>query len=83
MKIQRTHHTSFIIMGVICMALMLTCLTGFIVSAATGNGINSDITSNEKVWNMGSISMNYESYLNGTWKLNFKSASDGFVAEEK
>lgn len=82
MKIQRTHHTSFIIIGVICMVLMITCLTGFIVRAASGSGINSDITSSEKVWNLGSISMNYESHLNNIWKLDFKSASDGFIAEE-
>lgn len=83
MEMRRTHHTGFIIMGVVCMVLMLTCLTGFIVSAAAGSGINSDVTSNEKVWNLGSISKNYESCLKGVWKLDFKRASDGFVAEEK
>lgn len=83
MEMKRTHHISFIITGVICMVLMVTCLTGFIVSTAAGKGINSDIASNEKVWNLGSISMNYESYLNGVWKLDFKSASNGFIAEEK
>lgn len=82
MEMQRTHHTGFIIMGVICMVLMVTCLTGFIAKAASGSGINSDITSNEKVWNMGSISKNYENFKNGVWKLDFRSASDGFVAEE-
>lgn len=41
MEIRRTHHISFLIMGIICMVLMLTCLTGFIVSAASGSGINS------------------------------------------
>lgn len=83
MEMRRTHHKGFIIMGIICMVLMLACLIGFIISVATGNGINSDITLNKKVWNLGSISKNYESHLNGIWKLNFKSASDGFVAEEK
>lgn len=83
MNMQRTHHIRFIITGAVCMVLMITCLTGFIVKAAAGSGINSDAASNEKVWNMGSIRMNYESYVNGVWKLDFKSASDGFVAEEK
>lgn len=83
METQRTHHTGFIITGIICMVLMLTCLIGFIVSATSGNGINYDVTSSEKVWNLGGISKNTESYLNGVWKLDFKSASDGFVAEEK
>lgn len=83
MEMKRTHHTNFIIMGIICMVLMVTCLTGFIIYAATGTAINSDVTSNEKIWNLGSISMNYENYLNGVWKLDFKSASNGFAAEEK
>lgn len=48
MEIRRTHHISFLIMGIICMVLMLTCLTGFIVSAASGSGINSNAASNEK-----------------------------------
>lgn len=83
MEMKRTHHIGFIIMGIICMIFMFTCLAGFIVSASTKDGINSDITSNKKVWNLGSIRKNYESYSNGIWKLNFKSASDGFIAEEK
>lgn len=83
MEIRRTHHISFLIMGIICMVLMLTCLTGFIVSAASGSGINSNAASNEKVWNLGVISKNYENHSNGVWKLDFKSASNGFIAEEK
>lgn len=83
MEKKRTHHMSFIIIGIICMVLMITCLTGFIVNASVGSGINSDVTSNEKVWNLGSIRMNRQSYSNGIWKLDFKSASDGFIAEEK
>lgn len=83
METQRTHHIGFIIMGVICMALMITCLTGFVVKAANGSGVNSDITSSEKVWNLGGISMNHDVYLNGVWSLDFKSASDGFIANEK
>lgn len=34
---QETHHLKFIVAGIISMVLMLVCLTGFIVSAATGN----------------------------------------------
>ena len=73
------HHLKFIVAGIISMVLMLVCLTGFIVSAATGNGVNTDVTSNDRVWNLGTISMNYDTYLNGVWKLDFRSASDGFV----
>lgn len=76
---QETHHLKFIIAGIISMVLMLVCLTGFIVSAATGNGVNTDVTSNDRVWNLGVISMNSNTYLNGVWKLDFRSASDGFV----
>ena len=39
---QETHHLKFIVAGIISMVLMLVCLTGFIVSAATGNGVNTD-----------------------------------------
>lgn len=83
MEKQRTHHLKYIVAGVVSLTIMLVCLTGFIVSATTSGNINTDITSNEKVWNLGTISMNYNTYLNGTWKLDFKSASDGFVAQEK
>lgn len=79
---QETHHLKFIVAGIISMVLMLVCLTGFIVSAATGNGVNTDVTSNDRVWNLGTISMNYDTYLNGVWKLDFRSASDGFVKEQ-
>lgn len=82
MELQRTHHISYIVLGMICMALMLTCLAGFIVSAAWGKGINADITSNEKVWNKGSIIMSQDVHVKGVWKLSFKSASDGFVAQK-
>lgn len=79
---QGTHNLKFIIAGIISMALMLICLTGFIVSAATGSGINTNIASDERVWNMGTISMNSNRYLDGLWKLDFRSASDGFVKEQ-
>lgn len=82
MKKQQTHHLKYIVAGIICMVLLLTCLTGFIASAAIKGNVNTSISSDEKVWNMGSISMNSNTYLNGLWKLDFKSASDGFVTQE-
>lgn len=83
MEKQRTHHLTYLIAGIISLVLMLTCLAGFIAAAATDGNVNTSVTSNEKIWNFGSISMNYNTYLGGVWKLNFKSASDGFVSEEK
>lgn len=82
MVTQGTHHLKFIVAGVVSMVLMLLCLTGFIVSSAAGNGVNRNIASNERVWNLGVISMNDNTYLNGVWKLDFKSASKGFVKEQ-
>lgn len=79
---QETHHLKFIVAGIVSMTLMLICLTGFIVSAATGNGINTNVASDDKIWNSGVISMNYNTYIDGVWKLNFRSASDGFVKEQ-
>lgn len=78
---QKTHHLPFLIAGVISMTLMLVCLTGFLISAATGNGINTDAASDEKIWNPGVISMNSSSCRDGVWKLDFKSASRGFIKE--
>lgn len=82
MEMRRTHHMGFIVAGVIGMVLMITCLTGFIVNAAAGKGYNSNVASSEKIWNLGSIRMNYNTYFNGVWKLDFKSATDGYIAEE-
>ena len=79
---QGTHHLKFIIAGVMSMVLMLVCLAGFIVSAAAGNGINTDVASEDQVWNLGTISMNYNTYLDGVWKLDFRSAGEGFVKEQ-
>lgn len=79
---QGTHHLKFIAAGIVSMVLMLVCLTGFIVSAASGNGINTNAASDERVWNLGTISMNYNAYRNGVWKLDFRSASEGFVKEQ-
>ena len=58
------------------MVLMLVCLTGFIVSAATGNGVNTDVTSNDRVWNLGVISMNSNTYLNGVWTVSYTHLAD-------
>lgn len=80
---KRTHNMKLIVTGTIFMLLTLACLTGFIASAAIGDQINTNIASNEKVWNTGTISMNGETHLNDIWKLDFKSASDGFVKESK
>ncbi len=79
---QGTHHLTFILCGIVSMALMLVCLTGFIVSAASGSGINTDVASGDRVWNMGVI-LDYGTYRNGVWKLHVKSASDGFVKEKR
>lgn len=79
---QKTHHLKLIAAGVGCMVLMLACLTGFIVSAAVGNGVNTNVASSERVWNLGTIRMNSNIYLDGVWHLDFRSASSGFVAEQ-
>ncbi len=79
---QGTHHLKLMIAGMVSMVLMTGCLTGFIANAAAGNGINTDVTSNEQVWNLGAISMNHNSYLDDVWKLDFRSASKGFLKEQ-
>lgn len=79
---QETHHIKFIIAGIVSMVLMLICLIGFVVSAAIGTGINTNVSSNERVWNLGTISMNYNTYLDGVWTLDFRHASDGFIEQE-
>lgn len=80
---KRTHHLTLIVTGFLCVALMLACLMGFFAAATSDGNVNRDIASKEKVWNTGVISMNYESNLKGVWKLDFKSASDGFIKETK
>lgn len=82
MEKKGTHHLKLIFAGVVSMALMLICLTGFVVKAAAGDGINTDVTSDEQVWNLGTISMNYNTYRENVWKLDFRSASEGFVKEQ-
>ena len=82
MEKKGTHHLKLIVAGVVSMALMLICLTGFVVKAAAGDGINTDVTSDEQVWNLGTIRMNYNTYRENVWKLDFRSASEGFVKEQ-
>ncbi|MCX4315640.1 MAG: zinc ribbon domain-containing protein, partial [Lachnospiraceae bacterium] len=79
---QGTHHLELIIVSIVSMVLMFGCLTGFIISAAAGNGINTNVASNDRVWNLGTIRMNYNTYVDGVWKLDFRSASEGFVKEQ-
>ncbi len=79
---QGTHHLKYMIAGIVSMVFMLVCLTGFVISAAAGNGINTDVASDERVWNLGVIHMNHSSYLDDVWKLDFRSASEGFVKEQ-
>lgn len=79
---QKAHHLPFIAAGLISMALMLVSLTCFIVNAANRDNINTNPASSERSWNLGTISMNYNTNLNGVWKLDFKSASKGFIAQE-
>ena len=79
---QGTHHLHFMVAGIMSLVLMLTCLTGFIICAVTGKGINREIASNERIWNAGVISMNYNACMDGVWKLDFRSASGGFVKEQ-
>lgn len=78
---KHTHNLKYIITGIICMVFMITCLTGFIINAAVKGNINTSVNSNKKVWNTGIISMNYETHLDGIWKLDFKSASNGFIKQ--
>lgn len=79
----RTHHVTYIIAGVASFVLMLTCLTGFIVSAAAEGNVNTSVASEDRVWNFGGITMHYNISWNGVWKQGFKSASDGFITQEK
>lgn len=79
---KKTHHLKLIVAGILCTVLTLSCLTGFVASAMTSD-VNTNIASDEKVWNKGIIVMSYQTNWKGIWKLNFKSASPGFIRESK
>ena len=80
---KRTHHLKYIICGTVCAVLMLASLIGFFVSLASGEGVNSSVTSDKAIWNSGVITMSVETKLGNTWKVKFNSASNGFVKEAK
>ena len=82
MEKKKTHHLGLIAAGVISIVLMLGSLGGFIVSAAAGDYVNTDVSSDTRVWNMGVITMETSTYFGGVWKLDFKSASDGYIEEQ-
>ena len=46
------------------------------------HGINTDAASDDPVWNLGTISMNYNAYRTNVWRLDFRSASEGFIKEQ-
>lgn len=83
MEKQHTLYITYIIAGMISLALMLTCLTGFVLTAATAGNVNTSVSSADKIWNFGSIRMGHNTYWDGVWRLSFQSASDGFVSEEE
>lgn len=83
MEKKKTHHLGLIVAGVVSIVLMLGSLGAFIVSAAAGDYVNSDVASDERVWNLGVITMETSTYFGGVWKLDFKSASDGYIEEQK
>lgn len=78
---KKTHHIKYIVSGTIFLTFMIICLVSFIISITIGGHVNTSVASGENVWNMGIIKMSFETNMNGTWKLNFKSASDGFIKE--
>lgn len=82
MEQNKKQYTGFLVIGMISTVLMFVCLTGVVVSATSAEGVNSNVASDKKVWNMGSISMNEQSYSQGVWKLDFNRASEGFIAQQ-
>ena len=80
---KRTHHLKYLICGTVCAVLMLTCLVGFCVSLASGEGVNNSVSADKNLWNSGVITMSVETKLGNTWKVRFNSASNGFVKEAK
>lgn len=82
MEKQGTHHIELIVANVVSIVLMIVCLIGAVMKIASGSGINTDAASRDRVWNTGIIRMNYSSSRDNVWKLDFRSASDGFVKEQ-
>ena len=75
------HHKKYIAGGLVSLALLIVCLTGVIVSASGAGNVNTDPSSDERVWNLGVIQMSVSNYWDGVWNFSFKRASDGFVEE--
>lgn len=62
-----------IVVGTIGAMLMTVCLVAFMIIAFT-----SDSFIDKSIWNTGVISSSYENKIGNEWKLNFKSASNGY-----
>ena len=54
----------------------------FLSAYVLSMSVHAPLAANKHVWNLGVINMNSNTYLNGVWKLDFRSASDGFVEEQ-
>ena len=81
MENKKVHHKKYIAGGLVSLALLIVCLTVVIVSASGAGNVNTDPSSNERVWNLGVIQMSVSNYWDGVWNFSFKRASDGFVEE--
>lgn len=81
MENKKMHHKRYIAGGMVSLVFMIVCLTGLIVSASGAGNVNTDPSSDERVWNLGVIQMSVSNYWDGVWNLSFKRASDGFVEE--
>ena len=81
MENKKMHHKRYIAGGMVSLVFMIVCLTGLIVSASGAGNVNTDPSSNERVWNLGVIQMSVSNYWDGVWNFSFKRASDGFVEE--
>ena len=65
----------------VSLVLLILCLIGLIVTVAADGNVNTDPSSEERVWNLGVIQMSVSNYWDGVWNFSFKRASDGFVEE--
>ena len=81
MENKKMHHKRYIAGGMVSLVFMIVCLTGLIVTASGAGNVNTDPSSNERVWNLGVIQMSVSNYWDGVWNFSFKRASDGFVEE--